>query len=86
MLSHKLLWVKGNLHYDKKTTERNVYTKIVRTFPMKAFVSEINEFQKRLFWFSYFPGAAILNNWRVVVALFQAKSNANLNPYLIVGN
>ena len=29
---------------------------------MESFVSEINEFQKRLFWFSNFPGAAILNN------------------------
>ena len=36
--------------------------KIVRTFPMGTFVSEIIKFQKRLFWFSNFPGAAILNN------------------------
>ena len=32
---------------------------------MKAIVSQINEFQKHLFWFSNFPGAAILNNWDV---------------------
>ena len=29
---------------------------------MKAFVFEKNKFQKRLFWLSNFPGAAILNN------------------------
>ena len=29
---------------------------------MESFVSEINEFQKRLFWFLNFLGAAILNN------------------------
>ena len=65
MLSHKLLWVKVNLHYNKKITLSHrtyVYIKIVRIFPMKAFVSVISEFQKGLFWFSYFPGAAILNN------------------------
>ena len=29
---------------------------------MKAFVFEKKKFQKRLFWLSNFPGAAILNN------------------------
>ena len=29
---------------------------------MIAFVSEKNEFQKRLFWLSNYPDAAILNN------------------------
>ena len=29
---------------------------------MESFVSEITEFQKRLFWFSNVLGAAILNN------------------------
>ena len=29
---------------------------------MEGFVSEINKFPKRLFWFWNFPGAAILND------------------------
>ena len=35
-------------------------------FQGKAFVSEINNFQKRWFWFSNFPGVAILNNCDVL--------------------
>ena len=35
---------------------------LLNLFPMKAFVFEKNKFQKRLFWLSNFPSAAILNN------------------------
>ena len=37
---------------------------------MEWFVSEINEFQKRVFWFLNFQGAAILNNCDVLWLLF----------------
>ena len=43
---------------------------------MESFVSEINEFQKRLFWFSNFPGAAILNNCDVSWLPYCFKTKA----------
>ena len=43
---------------------------------MKTFVSEKNEFQKRLFWLSNFPGAAILNNCDVSWLLDCSRTNA----------
>ena len=50
--------------------------KSVRTFPLNAFVSEINEFQKRLSWFSSFPGVALLNNCEVSWLPYCFKTKA----------
>ena len=61
-LRHIKYYFSINLKQEHTFTEHMLTIKIVLTFSMQAFVSRINEFQKRLCWFSNFPGAAVLNN------------------------